>query len=230
MRHFSAGRAVREVQEALKFFAPSPVLFLSDSLGIDLPWTEQFLDTYSRSISLPFVFLIEPKLATDRFIDLIAKHRCKCVALGVESGSERVRKQVLNRFYTNVELVAVADRFHRRKIKIRTYNMIGLPTETEGERWETIEINVKMKTDFPRGAIFTPLPGTGIVDLAKREGYLDEDFSFRSIPTTILATTVLKKLDRDRIANCLCFFQTAIVFPKWIGLMPIFIESRRAGR
>ena len=226
VRHFSASRAVQEVQEALKFFAPSPVLFISDSLGIDLPWTEQFLDTYSRLIPLPFVFLIEPKLATDKFIDLIARHRCKCVALGVESGSERVRRQVLNRFYTNEELVAVAESFHRRNIRIRTYNMIGLPTETEGELWETIEINVKMKTDFPRGAIFTPLPGTGIVDLAKREGYLDEDFSFRSIPTTILATTVLKKLDRDRIANCLCFFQTAIIFPKWIGVIKYLIRRR----
>jgi radical SAM superfamily enzyme YgiQ (UPF0313 family) len=226
VRHFSPARAVQEVQEALKFFAPSPVLLISDSLGIDLPWTERFLDIYSRLIPLPFVFLIEPQLATDRFIDLIAKHDCKCVALGVESGSERVRKQVLNRRYTNEELVAVAERFHRRNIKIRTYNMIGLPTETEAELWESIEINLKMKTDFPRGAIFTPLPGTEIVDMAKREGYLAEDFSFGSIPTTILATTVLKKLDRDRIANSLCFFQTAIIFPKWTGLIKFLIRRR----
>jgi radical SAM superfamily enzyme YgiQ (UPF0313 family) len=226
VRHFSAARAVQEVQEAIKFFTPSPVLFASDSLGIDLPWTEQFLDTYSRSIALPFVFLIEPQLATDRFIDLIARYNCKCVALGVESGSERVRKQILNRRYTNQELVTVAERFHRRNIKIRTYNMIGLPTETEAELWETIEVNWKMKTDYPRGAIFVPLPGTGIVDLAKREGYLDEDFSFRSIPTTILATSVLKKLDRDRIANCLCFFQTAIIFPKWTRFIKFLIRRR----
>lgn len=226
VRHFSAARAVQEVQEAVKFFTPSPVLFASDSLGLDLPWTEEFLDIYSRLILLPFVFLIEPHLATDKFIDLIARHRCKCAALGVESGSERVRTKVLNRRYTNQELVAVAERFHRRNIKIRTYNMIGLPTETEAELWETIEINVKMKTDFPRGAIFTPLPGTEIVDLAKREGYLDEDFSFRSIPTTILATTVLKKLDRDRISNSLCFFQTAILFPKLTMFIKFLIRRR----
>jgi len=226
VRHFSAARAVREVEEAMKYFSHSPVLFASDSLGIDLPWTEEFLDTYSRLIPLPFVFHIEPQLATAKFVSLIARHRCKCVALGVESGSERVRKQVLNRHYTNEELVAVAERLHSHNIKIRTYNMIGLPTETESELWETVEINLRMKTEFPRGAIFTPLPGTGIVDLAKREGYLDEDFSFRSIPTTILATTVLKKLDPDRTANWLCFFQSAIIFPKWIGFIKFLIRRR----
>lgn len=226
VRHFSASRSVQEIEQALEFFSPSPVLFASDSFGIDLPWMSDFLDAYSARIDLPFVLLLEPQLATETFVDLIAKHRCHCVALGVESGSERVRREILNRRYTNQQLVAVADRLHRRNIKIRTYNMVGLPTETEAELWQTIDVNVQMKTEFPRGAIFTPLPGTQIVETALREGYLEEGFSFKSIPTTILSTTVLKKLDRDRVTNLLYFFQTAILFPKWRSLLK-FLVSRK---
>jgi radical SAM superfamily enzyme YgiQ (UPF0313 family) len=226
VRHFSASRAVQEVERALEFFSPSPVLFTSDSFGVDLPWMEDFLNAYTRSTQLPFVLLVEPRLATEKFVDLIAKYRCHCVALGVESGSERVRKEILNRRYSNEELVAVADRLHRKGIKIRTFNMIGLPTETEAELWETVEVNVKMKVEFPRGAIFTPLPGTQIVDIAKREGYLGEDFSFTSVPTTILSSTVLKKLDHDRIRNYLYFFQTAIIFPKCRRLLGTLIRWR----
>lgn len=219
LRHFSIQRSLLEIKEALRYFSHSPVLFTSDSFGTDLEWMDKLFTEYNKITDLPFVLLLRPELTTEKCVDILAKHKCYSVAIGVESGSERVRKEILNRHYSNQLLFDVAQRLHNKKIKFRTYNMIGLPTETEKELWETIETNIKMKTDFPRTSIFTPFPNTKIVDLAIKNGYLSSDFSFKDLPETILSRSILKKLDQEKIQITLYFFQSAIIFPR---LKPIF--------
>ena len=215
VRHFSVERAILEVQQALKVFKNSAVNFHSDSFGMDLKWVDAFFKRYSETTDLPFFLLARTELVSEEFVRIITQHRCHSIMIGVESGSERIRKEILNRRYSNAKLLEVADRLHRYKIKFRTLNMIGLPTESEDEMWETIELNIKMKAAYPRGAIFTPFPSTKIVDYCKKTGYLDEDFSFDSLPASILSESILNKLDRNRVKNTLYFFQSAIIFPRF---------------
>ena len=146
------------------------------------------------------------------------------VAIGVESGSERVRKEILNRNYSNQLLLNVADRLHEHNIKFRTYNMIGLPSETKDELWETIELNIKMKTDFPRAGIFTPMPGTKIMDILREYSYIDCDFNYNNIPKTILSKSILSNVDHEFIQNSLFFFQSAIIFPNLSLFLRILLD------
>ncbi len=226
VRHFSVERSIREIEEAIKWFSNDPVVFTSDSFGTDIKWMEVLFKRYDELTDRPFVLLLRPELASDDCIRILAKHNCYSVAIGVESGSERVRRDILNRNYSNEYLIDVAKRLHKFKIKFRTYNMIGLPTETEKELWDTIDINIKMKADFPKAQIYLPLPDTKIVDIAKETGYLDHDFSFESIPPSIYQRTVLKKVDKNRIINSLYFFQTTIIFPKSIPLIKKLIKLK----
>jgi len=219
VRFFSVDRSIIEIKQALKVFKPAPVLFTSDTFGTDLLWMEQLFDRYSREIKLPFVLLLRPELVSARAVAILAKHNCYSVAIGVESGSERVRKEVLNRNYSNKLLIDVAERLHGAGIKFRTFNIIGLPSESKEELDETININIRMKTDFPRGAIFVPYPGTKIVEKAKSLGLLDVGFSYDDVPNTILSHSVLATKDSDYVKNMLCFFQSSIKFP---GLKGIF--------
>ena len=215
IRHFSVERAIEETRAAVQAFEPNPVLFTSDTFGIDLDWMDRFLTSYSREFKRPFVLLLRPEYATEPLVDILARHQCHSVAIGVESGSERVRSQLLNRKYSNQYLIEVADRLHRAGIKFRTYNMVGLPGETEEEMWETIDINVRMKADYPRCAIFSPMPGTKLTDKAIAEGYLDPAFSFDDVPFTILSKSILKNVDTVRIQNTMYLFQTAVRWP-WL--------------
>jgi len=226
VRYFSVERSILEIKQALNYFSKSPVLFTSDSFGIDIQWMDNLLKEYSKITKLPFVLLLRPELATKKCIDILCKYNCFSVAIGVESGSESIRKNILNRRYSNQDLIDLANELHKHNIKFRTYNMIGLPYESEKDIWETIDINIKMKTDFPRGAIFTPMPNTQIVDIAKNGGYLDNDFNFDSIPTSIFQTTILKDVDNNMIKNLLYFFQTLIIFPKSKFLIKRLIKMK----
>ncbi len=214
IRHFSVERTIVEVKEALHFFSHSPVVFNSDVLGLDLDWLEEMLAAYTAATDRPFFLLMHPERISDRCVDILARHNCCGVAFGVESGSERVRREILNRHHSNEELLEVAERLHKRGLKFRSYNMVGFPTETEDELWETIDLNIKMKADFPRASICTPMPQTKIFDLAREKGLLDSNFSFEDIPHSVLMTTVLKNVDTGRIENSVCFFITAVKLPR----------------
>lgn len=231
IRHHSPERTLAEVKNAMAAFQPDPVIFQSDTMGIDLKWAREFFDLYKKEIARPFVILLRPELATDEFIDLLAEQGCHAVSLGVESGSERVRYEVLNRKYSNELLLKVADRLHKAGILFRTYNIIAVPTETEDEIWETIDINIKMKTDNPRPAIFIPMPATKLTDMAIDLGYLDK-MSFDDVPggVNVMNPTMLKGFDADRVQMLYYLFQTAVALPwarplikKMTGLKPNFI-------
>ena len=213
VRHLSVERTLQEIDAAIRVFEPNPVLFTSDTFGCDLPWMEQLLARYSEMFELPFVLLLRPEFVSERLVQLLAEHKCHSVAIGVESGSERVRREILNRRHSNELLIKIAGQLHAAGIKFRTYNMIGLPGETEDEMWETVDINVRMKADYPRCAIFSPMPGTKLTQKAIAEGYLDADFGYDDIPFSILSSTVLHKVDHNQVKNLLHFFQTAVLFP-----------------
>jgi len=226
IRHFSVERSIAEIQAALTYFPPNPIIFASDSFGIDLPWMEKVFREYTKLTNLPFVLLLRPELTTPACIDIIARYNCCSVSIGVESGSARVRKEIIQRPYTNAYLLDMAKSLHAHGIKFKTFNMIGLPTETKEELWETIYVNISMKTNYPRAAIFTPFPGTEIVNIAKKYGYLDQSYDFSDLPETILDKSILKKLDAPYIQNMLFFFQTAIFFPSLIPLIKRLVTMK----
>jgi radical SAM superfamily enzyme YgiQ (UPF0313 family) len=219
IRAFSAERALKEVENTIKYFAKNPVILNSDTFGTDIVWMERFLSGYDNLTDVPFVLFLRPELITEKVVSTLSKHNCCMVAFGVESGSERVRKDLLNRRYSNDLLVKAANLLHAAHIPFRTYNIIGLLSETEDEIWETININVVMKTAYPRAAIFSPMPGTKLTEVAIEQGYLGTGFSFDDLPNTILEKSILEGVDSDMIKNYLHFFQTAVIFPKLHGLI-----------
>ena len=214
VRAFSPERAVQEIEQGLKVMKNDSVLFLSDVFGVDTDWMEDFLSLYVKKINLPYIVLLRPELAKPKVVELLGKYNCTTIGMGVESGSERVRKEVLKRSYSNKMLIEAAKRIHSYGITLRTYNIIGLPGESEDELWETINLNTKMKVEYPRTGIFMPFPGTTIVDYSKENGFLGEDFSFENMPNSILSASILKGVDKDKVRNHLYFFQSMINYPR----------------
>lgn len=226
VRYFSPDRSIEEIEESLKVLKSDSVIFLSDTFGINSEWMEQFLSLYEKKIGLPYIILLRPELATPKNIQILGKYKCNTVGIGVESGSERVRREILHRNYSNQLLLRIAEDLHRNRIKIRTYNMIGLPGEREEDIWDTLSLNIQMKAEYPRGAIFMPFPNTKIVNYAKRTGYLEDDFSFNSMPNSILSHSILKKTNTERIKNYLYFFQSIILFPRFVNLFKSLIKIK----
>jgi anaerobic magnesium-protoporphyrin IX monomethyl ester cyclase len=100
---------------------------------------------------------------------------CENMAVGIESGSERVQKLIQKK--VTVEKIGEQAAMIEgcTKIKIRGYFMIDFLDETEEEIWETIQLARELPLVSANFYLVIPIPGTAIFDEAMREGRLQLD-------------------------------------------------------
>jgi len=102
------------------------------------------------------------------------------VIIGLESGNERLRKEILNRFYTNDDLLQAVKVARKYEIKIGIFNMLGIPTETLIDFKDTIRMNQIIKPDWHSTSIFFPYQGTSLYDLTNEMGLLPKKLNTKS--------------------------------------------------
>lgn len=94
--------------------------------------------------SLSFSSLRADRLSSD-LIDLLSKSNLKSVAIAPDGSSERLR-QVINKGLKEDDLLNAAENLVKAGIfKLKLYLMIGLPTETEEDLQEAIDLIGKIK-------------------------------------------------------------------------------------
>ncbi|MEK7671893.1 MAG: hypothetical protein AAB344_06705, partial [Bacteroidota bacterium] len=143
----------------------------------------------------------------------LAEGGCKSVFFGVESGNEGLRNNVLLKSLTDAQIETAAEYLHDAEIPFRTYNITALPGETLGDAFSTVNLNIKIKTDYPWCSVFSPFPGTALTDYAIQEGYLDRDFDPDQLSRSFFTDTKMKHPDADQLENLQKFFQTAVLWP-----------------
>lgn len=116
------------------------------------------------------------------FKDIFAscvKGNIQYLTFGLESGSERIRKEVLHRYYSNNDVIKMAKQARQYHLHFGFQNMIGLPSETEEDFMETVLINRICQPDWYFLSIFFPYPGTKIAKRCKEMGLLNEPIDMR---------------------------------------------------
>ena len=76
--------------------------FQDDTFTHNRKWLLKFCDLYSKEVRLPFVCNARVETITEETTKALKKANCNGLLLGVESGSERIRKKVLGR-QTSIE-------------------------------------------------------------------------------------------------------------------------------
>ncbi len=215
VRSPSVERILVEVEEAIFNYPKTRAVFLAaDTFGHDMGWLRELLKNYHSKFDVPYTCLIRPEFINKELAELLEETNCHMIAFGVESGSDRIKRELLNRNYTNNQIVQAANLLKQHKINFRTYNIIGLPSETRDEMISTLKLNMDIGPSFPWCSIYTPYPETKLSEFCVAKGYLDKDFTYDDVPSSFFNDTVLKNVDRNFILNLHSFFQTIVLFPK----------------
>lgn len=109
----------------------------------------------------------------EKTVNLIAKHNCKRILLGVESGSRRI--QDLNGKVVELKhAIKIAKLLRKKKIFVTNAYIFGHPTETEKELKLTLEYIKKIPADENLIQLYRPMPGTPYFELCLKEGKISK--------------------------------------------------------
>lgn len=174
VRMRSPENVVAELKLARKRFKIRSVYFWDDAFTVNMKWLRNFTKLYRQEVALPFHCLTRPENINQEVISLLKAAGCSHINIGIESGSERVRRQVLNRQMTNRQIIDAARLIRKAGIRLNVFNMFGIPDETPEEMWETVRLNLRLKADGVFAFLLNPFPETRITDYALSKGLLSD--------------------------------------------------------
>jgi radical SAM superfamily enzyme YgiQ (UPF0313 family) len=137
---------------------------------------------------------------------------CNRITVGIESGNERVRKELLNRHVSNDVMSRAFDILSRSSIPVSVNNIIGLPDETRDDIFDTIRLNRSIKVDSISVFIFTPYRGSRLRQYCIEKGYIQPDaYSADNRKRSILR---MKTLSDEQIRGLLRTFPLYVKLPQ----------------
>ncbi|MFQ5653227.1 MAG: B12-binding domain-containing radical SAM protein [Planctomycetota bacterium] len=177
LRHYSIERILGEVRRLKEAYPQiETVIFDDDLFTLKRRYVQDFCRAYGESgIGLRFVVNAHFQQFDDDMARPLAAAGCRIVKFGLESGSDRVRREVLWRFMTNKKILEGLRAAHRHGLHTSCFIMIGLPTETREEVMETLRMCAEAKMGRFRWAIFFPFPGTAGYRIAEEMGLIEHE-------------------------------------------------------
>ena len=172
--------------------------FADDIFGLNKKWVLEFCEKYPKSVGLPFDCNLRVESATKELLEALKSANCAMVEMGIESGSNWMRSEVLNRKMSNQQIIDAFENARKVGLKTRSYNMIGLPYETPEMARETLELNKRVKPDEVAVFYFYPYKGTKLYDICEKEGFLTEKQSTGYVLESVLKlpTISIKELKK----------------------------------
>ncbi len=177
VRYHRAEDVVREMEfivsnyKGVRFF-----IFDDDLFTFSKKFVDEFCELYKSSgIGVPFVVNSHVKVFDEEVARKLKEAGCRIVKFGIESGSERIRREVLNRHMKNSEMERAIEICKRVGLHSSCFVMIGLPTETEEDMFETIKFLSKSRPGRFRWSVFYPFPGTEAYRMCEELGILPDN-------------------------------------------------------
>ncbi|ACK42511.1 MULTISPECIES: TIGR03960 family B12-binding radical SAM protein [Dictyoglomus] len=168
-RYRSVEKIINYVREIIKNTGYEEISLLSLSSS-DYPEIERLVNLLTEEFSKELVSFSLPSLRADNFslslAEKISKVRKSGLTFAIESGSERLRK-VINKGLREEDFLKTLEiAFQKGWNNIKLYFMLGLPTETNDDIYQTIDLvykilklnkKVKLHLSF---SVFIPKPHT----------------------------------------------------------------------
>ncbi|MFX0132329.1 MAG: B12-binding domain-containing radical SAM protein [Candidatus Hodarchaeota archaeon] len=148
------------------------ISFPDDTFTANKKWLIKFCEMYRKEINIPFVCNARVENLDDDICKSLKAANCYALKMGVESGSEEIRKNVLNRLMSNNQIINAFKLCKKHGIKTFSYNMVGIPNETKNDMVKTIELNRIIKPDESAATVWHPFPGTELYYFVKEKGWI----------------------------------------------------------
>lgn len=150
---YTRRRSVKSVIDELKLAKSkmkllNSVVFGDDVFTFDYKWLKEFALEYKKYINLPFFTMFNPSMVDARSVKLLKDIGLVNVQMGIQSGSERIRKQYYHRFNSNEQIRDAMRIFKKNKLKVGCDLILGNVFETEKDRKDTLDLLLSLPKPY----------------------------------------------------------------------------------
>jgi radical SAM superfamily enzyme YgiQ (UPF0313 family) len=167
MRYRPVSDLLDEIATVSEDYQLDLVKFADPTWNTNIDWVMEYCkEKIARNLSIPFYPNIHAAMCSEEMFDLMARAGCYEVAIGVESGSPRILKQIGKG--TTVETIRRCVRWAKKAgILCRGYFIVGMPDETDDDLRRTEEFADELDLDEYGFTLLCPYPGTAMYDPVK---------------------------------------------------------------
>lgn len=217
LRSKTVEQALEEIHFVYSRYPFKSAYFTSDNFFLDKEFALGFLPRFKKEIGIPFYCQMRVEFIDAAVARLLRESGCHMVGVGVESGSPRVRKEILGRPMSDDALVRGCRHLLDQGIKVNSYNMLGIPGETFEEALQTIKLNIRIRPTTSWVSFFQPYPGTRLTEKMLQEGVITREI-FDRLPASYFEKSALIREGAQAWVNLQRLFQLMVLSPQLIRL------------
>jgi len=174
---FRSPKSVADEMLAVQHYTKKRMFtFLDDTLTLNREFTLKLMNQIIESqLNIEFEGHTRANLVDEELLKLMKKAGLRELIFGVESGSERVRNEVIGKGVTDKAIENAINLCKKHGILADMYLMLGFPTETKAEAEETVSYPQKTKPNIFGLHITMPLPGARLWEQSIESGVIPKD-------------------------------------------------------
>lgn len=169
-RHHSVERIIEEIEEIQRQFRSNQFNFEADTLTLNKKFITELCEAIITE-KLDIKWTCESRVDTvdEIILQKMKDAGCWQISYGVESGSQRLL-DIIHKGIKKKDVVKVFDLTRKTGISIRSFFMLGLPTETVEESMETINFAKFLNSLWAQFTLTIPYPGTPMFSQLQAQG------------------------------------------------------------
>jgi MoaA/NifB/PqqE/SkfB family radical SAM enzyme len=139
-RRHSPEYVVEEILWAKRKYNIKHVRFNDEDFSFDKNWLREFCPLYKEKVGIPYFAWVYPNTIDDEMATLLAESGCDAVEMGIQSGAQHLRKELLHRNTKDEQILISLRALKKVGIRATVDIIIGLPTETKDDLDATVRL------------------------------------------------------------------------------------------
>lgn len=177
----SAENILKEIDWLVKEYNIQSLIFDDDNLLTDRERAVKIFKGLEK-YKIPWKMIATAAfLLDDELIELMHKSGCIYVDIAIESGTERILHEVIQKPLKLEKAVEVVAKLKQEDIYVAANFIVGFPGETWEEIRQTIKFAEDLGADYIKVFNAVPLPDTRLYQMAKEQNALIEGFDAENI-------------------------------------------------
>ncbi len=224
-RHHSVDYVINHIKFLISKYRIKHIHFEDDNLSLNQARFKSILNGLMRlkeTITWDTPNGVRADTLTKELIEDCKKSGCVYLIYAVESGSQRVLNEIIDKKLDLRSVIKAASWSKKLSLDVFAFYVIGLPGETRQEMYDTVNFALwlyKMYNVSPHLFIATPLPGTRLERILRETGIMEASLTPQELARMTQGGAVRngRTYTDEEISKILEFF--------WKGYRKIFLFS-----